>query len=166
MVAFSVALISVFIRVNSWLIFLRLSRRSLGEGGCLRVFVAENQLAAAKPFGEDGSIKNNKLCKTNPILSPLHLSRALYKFTPFYAKQTQFKKCQNKCNLIKNNDLQRKMNNGHLVKTNPIKPNLCHRYQTRFPVFPFCNTTRNGVPPIMLVFLNWLYIISFSVMAA
>jgi hypothetical protein len=34
---------------------------------CLRVFVAETQLAAAKPFGEDGSIKNNKLCKTNPI---------------------------------------------------------------------------------------------------
>jgi hypothetical protein len=29
--------------------------------------VAKTQLAAAKPLGEDGSIKNNKLCKTNPI---------------------------------------------------------------------------------------------------
>ncbi|MCX5639111.1 MAG: hypothetical protein NTX52_15660, partial [Planctomycetota bacterium] len=29
--------------------------------------VAETPLAAAKPFGEDGSIKNNKLFKTNPI---------------------------------------------------------------------------------------------------
>jgi hypothetical protein len=29
--------------------------------------VAETQLAAAKPFGEDGSIKNNKLCETKPI---------------------------------------------------------------------------------------------------
>jgi hypothetical protein len=34
---------------------------------CLGAFVAEIQLAAAKPFGEDGSIKNNKLCETNPI---------------------------------------------------------------------------------------------------
>jgi hypothetical protein len=34
---------------------------------CLGAFVAETPLAAAKPFGEDGSIKNNKLCKTNPI---------------------------------------------------------------------------------------------------
>jgi len=33
----------------------------------LGVFVAETQLAAAKPFGEDGSIKNVQLCKTNPI---------------------------------------------------------------------------------------------------
>jgi len=29
------------------------------------------RLAAAKPFGEAGSIKNNKLCKTNPISEKL-----------------------------------------------------------------------------------------------
>jgi len=47
---------SVFICVHPWLIFIRLSRRSLGEGGCLGAFVAETQ-----------SIKNNNLCKTKPI---------------------------------------------------------------------------------------------------
>jgi hypothetical protein len=41
-----------------------------------------------------------------------------------YAKQTQFPKKSNVYNLNKNNKLQRKMNNGLLVKTNPIKPNL------------------------------------------
>jgi hypothetical protein len=30
----------------------------------------------------------------------LHLSRVLYKFTPFYAKQTQFAKCSNERNLF------------------------------------------------------------------
>ncbi|MCJ7786636.1 hypothetical protein MUP06_00235, partial [Patescibacteria group bacterium] len=33
---------------------------------CLRVFVAETQLVR-RSLGEGGSIKNNKLCKTNPI---------------------------------------------------------------------------------------------------
>jgi hypothetical protein len=41
-----------------------------------------------------------------------------------YAKQTQFLKKSNVYNLIKNNELQRKMQNGHLVKTNPNKANF------------------------------------------
>jgi len=51
----------------------------------------------------------------------LHLSRVLYKFTPFYAKQTQFAKKSNVYNRSFYNELQLKMNNGHLVKTNPIQ---------------------------------------------
>jgi len=62
----------------------------------------------------------------------LHLSRVLYKFAPFYAKQTQFAKKSNAYNRSFYNDLQRKMHNGHLVKTNPIqtqfakRPNSCN----------------------------------------
>jgi hypothetical protein len=41
-----------------------------------------------------------------------------------YAKQTQFFKKSNIYNRNFNNELQRKMNNGHLVKTNPNKANL------------------------------------------
>jgi hypothetical protein len=54
----------------------------------------------------------------------LHLSRVLYKFAPFYAKRTQFPKKSNVYNRSFDNELQRKMNNGHLVKTNPIKANF------------------------------------------
>jgi len=38
-----------------------------------------------------------------------------------YAKRTQFSKKSNVYNRNFNNELQRKMNNGHLVKTNPNK---------------------------------------------
>jgi hypothetical protein len=38
-----------------------------------------------------------------------------------YAKQTQFAERQNERNHNYDNKLQRKMNNGHLVKTNPIR---------------------------------------------
>ena len=41
-----------------------------------------------------------------------------------YAKRTQFPKKSNGCNISSNNELQRKMDNGHLVKTNPNKANL------------------------------------------
>jgi hypothetical protein len=41
-----------------------------------------------------------------------------------YAKQTQFFKKSNVYNLNGNNELQRKMQNGHLVKTNPNKANF------------------------------------------
>jgi hypothetical protein len=41
-----------------------------------------------------------------------------------YAKQSQFLKKSNGCNVSNNNELQRKMNNGHLVKTNPNKANF------------------------------------------
>jgi hypothetical protein len=41
-----------------------------------------------------------------------------------YAKQSQFWKNQNERNLNKNNELQQKINNGHLVKTNPNEANL------------------------------------------
>jgi len=41
-----------------------------------------------------------------------------------YAKRTQFPKKSNACNIIINNELQQKINNGHLVKTNPNKANF------------------------------------------
>jgi hypothetical protein len=41
-----------------------------------------------------------------------------------YAKRTQFFKKSNVYNLNKNNKLQQKMDNGHLVKTNPNEPNF------------------------------------------
>jgi hypothetical protein len=41
-----------------------------------------------------------------------------------YAKQSQFSKKSNGCNISSNNELQRKIENGHLVKTNPNKANL------------------------------------------
>jgi hypothetical protein len=40
-----------------------------------------------------------------------------------YAKRTQFSKKSNVYNRNFNNELQRKMDNGHLVKTNPNEPN-------------------------------------------
>ena len=40
-----------------------------------------------------------------------------------YAKRSQFFKKSNVYNLNKNNELQQKMDNGHLVKTNPNKAN-------------------------------------------
>jgi hypothetical protein len=42
-----------------------------------------------------------------------------------YAKQTQFSKKSNVYNLIKNNELQLKIQIGHLVKTNPNEANSC-----------------------------------------
>jgi hypothetical protein len=52
--------------------------------------------------------------------------------TTNYAKRTQFAGCPNICNASINNELQRKIDNGHLVKTNPIKPN-----QTQFQINDF-----------------------------
>jgi hypothetical protein len=45
-----------------------------------------------------------------------------------YAKQTQIKTKSNIYNASYNNDLQRKMQIGHLVKTNPIKANFTSLY--------------------------------------
>jgi hypothetical protein len=44
-----------------------------------------------------------------------------------YAKQSQFFKKSNVYNINKYSELQRKNENGHLVKTNPNKPNLARR---------------------------------------
>jgi hypothetical protein len=41
-----------------------------------------------------------------------------------YAKRSQFLKKSNVYNINKNKELQQKMDNGHLVKTNPNKANL------------------------------------------
>jgi hypothetical protein len=41
-----------------------------------------------------------------------------------YAKRSQFSKKSNVYNRNFNNELQQKMNNGHLVKTNPNKANF------------------------------------------
>jgi hypothetical protein len=45
-----------------------------------------------------------------------------------YAKRTQFPKKSNGCNASINKELQRKMHNGHLVKTNPNKANFTRPY--------------------------------------
>jgi hypothetical protein len=44
-----------------------------------------------------------------------------------YAKQTQFPKKSNVYNRNYDNELQWKIDNGHLVKTNPNKPNFIRR---------------------------------------
>jgi hypothetical protein len=44
-----------------------------------------------------------------------------------YAKQSQFPKKSNVCNINKNKELQRKNEIGHLVKTNPNKANFRRR---------------------------------------
>jgi hypothetical protein len=54
---------------------------------CLGTLVAETPLAAAKPFGEDGSIKNNKLCKTNPISKKPKMNLTIY-LTKDYGNET------------------------------------------------------------------------------
>ena len=67
------------------------------------------------------------LCAFAPLLLcalvPLWLELNQSKITN-YAKQTQFPKSKNIYNRNYDNELQRKMNNGLLVKTNPNKPNL------------------------------------------
>jgi hypothetical protein len=65
----------------------------------LRNLRLKNQLAAAKPLAKTGQSKI-----TN------------------YAKRTQFSKKSNGCNIGNNNELRRKIDNGHLVKTNPNEP--------------------------------------------
>jgi len=65
-------------------------------------FVAETQLATAKPFDEDGSIKIERLCKTNPISEEPKMNLSGYKIkdcenkSPLWAtgKQTQSKPIQ------------------------------------------------------------------------
>jgi len=72
-----------------------LSRRSFGEGG-----------------SEDGS---GDFLRRKEKTNHQQLN---------YAKRTQFPKKSNGRNISINNELQRKMQNGHLVKTNPNEPNL------------------------------------------
>jgi len=64
----------------------------------------------------------------------LHLSRVLYKFTLFYAKQTQFTECSNKRKHCYNNGLCQHTPPQPLQKqsqTNPIKPKT-NPIQTQF----------------------------------
>ena len=61
----------------------------------------------------------NYLCALVPLWLKMDQSKQLN-----YAKQTQFSKKSNVYNLNNYNELQRKINNGHLVKTNPNKANL------------------------------------------
>jgi hypothetical protein len=95
--------------------------------------VAEIQLASAKPFGEDGSIKNNKLCKTNPI--PQHpkmiinavmtMTNNKKQQTTNFEKQTQTKPIQSQ---IKPNQSQFKPNQTQSnPKQSQNKPNFIHR---------------------------------------
>jgi hypothetical protein len=62
------------------------------------------------------------LCLTS-LLCLLWLKIGQSKITN-YAKQSQFPKSKNIYNRNYDNELQRKMNNEHLVKTNPNKANL------------------------------------------
>jgi hypothetical protein len=74
---------------------------------------------------------------------------------PFMQNKPNFRKTQmNVTYFISKNYEQRTMNNE--LKNKPK--------QSQFPRFPFCNTSQNGKPPIILVSLNWLCIISFYVM--
>ncbi len=57
-------------------------------------------------------------------ICPLHLSRVLYKSTPFYAKQTQFPKGQNERKFFYNKGLSKPTTPSDAPKTNPIKPNF------------------------------------------
>jgi len=63
-----------------------------------------------------------------------------------YAKRTQFFKKSNVYNLNKNNELQQKMDNGHLVKTNPIKPNFIRLRRTCPPMAGLPATPFGGNP--------------------
>jgi hypothetical protein len=57
-------------------------------------------------------------------LSAVALAKADQSKITNYAKQSQFPKKSNVYNLSFNNELQRKINDGHLVKTNPNKANF------------------------------------------
>jgi hypothetical protein len=57
------------------------------------------------------------LCASVPLWLKLSQSKMIN-----YAKQTQFSKKSNVYNRNCYNGLQRKMHNGHLVKTNPNEP--------------------------------------------
>ena len=48
------------------------------------------------------------------------------------------------------------------ANTKPIQSQYKPK-QTQFPGFPFCYTSQNGIPPIILVSVNLMCIISFSV---
>jgi hypothetical protein len=50
-----------------------------------------------------------------------------------YVKQTQFFKKSNVNNASINKELQRKIEIGHLVKTNPIKPNFTRLRRAKLP---------------------------------
>ena len=57
------------------------------------------------------------------VLVALHLSRVLYKFTPFYAKQTQFPKARMKLNFYSTRDYENKPPlpaPGKQTQSNPI----------------------------------------------
>jgi hypothetical protein len=54
----------------------------------------------------------------------VHLERKIQSKHINYAKQSQFPKKSNVYNISINNKLQRKIENGHLVKTNPNKANF------------------------------------------
>jgi hypothetical protein len=61
-----------------------------------------------------------------------------------YAKQTQFPKTKNVYNLNKNNELQRKINNGLLVKTNPNEPNFIRVFAQMGPRVGSADFTGDG----------------------
>jgi hypothetical protein len=66
-------------------------------------------------------------------LSAVALAKADQSKQLNYAKRTQFLKKSNVYNRSFDNELQRKSSRGHLVKTNPIKPNLVHLRWTCLP---------------------------------
>ena len=70
-------------------------------------------------------------CRLSTVLSPLHLSRVLYKFTLFMQNKPNFDKGQNKPNPLYKKDLRKfytPSNNEKRTQnepnSNPIKPNL------------------------------------------
>jgi glucan phosphoethanolaminetransferase (alkaline phosphatase superfamily) len=101
---------SVSIRVHSWLIFLRASvplwlKPNLSAVACSSAIAFLSSVALAKEEAT-AEAKADQSKQLN------------------YAKQSQFPKKSNVYNRNFNNQLQRKTQIGHLVKTNPNKANF------------------------------------------
>jgi hypothetical protein len=77
------------------------------------------------------------LCKSvsnfSSCLLCLFVAENVQSKTTNYAKRTQFPKKSNVYNRNINNELQRKTNNGHLVKTNPNKANFTRLWRVKLP---------------------------------
>jgi hypothetical protein len=76
---------------------------------------------SATSFGE---MEAMTVCAEWKNLSAVALAKADQSKHINYAKRTQFSKKSNVYKSSINNGLQRKINNGHLVKTNPNEANL------------------------------------------
>jgi len=105
-------------------------------------------------------------CHLSSVFCPLHLSRELYKSPLFMQNKPKVKIGKMNVSYYITNDYENKSNwtLGKRGKNKPKQSQSVVSLSNLFPGFPFCKTSQNGVSPIILVSLNWLCIISFSVM--